>query len=159
MPLHIVLYQPEIPYNTGNIGRTCLATNTALHLIEPLGFSLDDKSVKRSGLDYWPHVDLSVYQQLDDLFAKYPHGEFYYIENFGESYYDDHDYADVEKDIFFIFGNETKGFPRDLLVGKEDRCFRVHMAEHDLVRSLNLSNTAAIIIYEALRQQGFPNMY
>lgn len=158
MGLHIVLYQPEIPYNTGNVGRTCLATNSSLHLIKPLGFSIEDKAVKRAGLDYWKHVNVSVHDDIDHLYEAYPEGEFYFIENFGTSYYDDHDYSNIEKDIFFIFGNETKGFPHERLVGKEDQCFRVHMAEHDLVRSLNLSNTVAIILYEALRQRRFPKM-
>ena len=135
MGLHIVLFQPEIPFNTGNVGRTCLATNTSLHLIKPLGFSIDDKSVKRAGLDYWKHVDVSIYETIDHLYEQYPHGEFYYIENFGTGYYDEHDYSDQEKEIFFIFGNETRGFPRELLAAKEDKCFRVHMAENDKFRS------------------------
>lgn len=153
MGLHIVLFQPEIPANTGNIGRTCLATNTSLHLIHPLGFQIDDKTVRRAGLDYWHHVKLHEYDLLDELYAKYPEGIFYFIENFGTKHYTDADYSNVDLDIFFIFGRETSGIPRELIAGKEDHCLRVHMT--DKVRSLNLSNTAAIIIYEALRQQDF----
>lgn len=156
MGLHIVLYQPEIPANTGNIARTCLATDTTLHLIHPLGFSTDDKMLRRAGLDYWHHVKVQEYNDLQELYARYPNGLFYYIENFGTGYYTDYDYSDTEEDIFFVFGRETNGIPRGLIEGKEDRCLRVHMTEH--VRSLNLSNTAAIILYEALRQQGFQGM-
>lgn len=156
MSLHVVLFQPEIPANTGNIGRTCLATDTSLHLIHPLGFSTDDKMLKRAGLDYWKNLDVFEYQSIDDLYTHYSEGEFYYIENFGTGHYTDFDFSNIEKDIFFVFGKETTGIPRDLLVGKEERCLRIHM--NDKVRSLNLSNTAAIIIYEALRQQNFPNL-
>ncbi|WP_068675642.1 tRNA (uridine(34)/cytosine(34)/5-carboxymethylaminomethyluridine(34)-2'-O)-methyltransferase TrmL [Oceanobacillus sp. Castelsardo] len=156
MSLHVVLYQPEIPANTGNIGRTCLATDTTLHLIRPLGFSTDDKMVRRAGLDYWQNVDIHEHDSLDELYDKYPEGEFYYIENFGTKHYTDYDFSDQNKDIFFVFGRETNGIPKELLVGKEDRCLRIHM--NDKVRSLNLSNTAAIIVYEALRQQNFPNL-
>lgn len=156
MSLHVVLYQPEIPANTGNIGRTCLATGTTLHLIHPLGFSTDDKMLRRAGLDYWKNVDVREYQSIDELYNKYPDGDFYYIENFGTKYYTDYDYNKTDKDIFFVFGRETDGIPKKLLKGKEDRCLRIHM--NDQVRSLNLSNTAAILVYEALRQQGFPNL-
>lgn len=156
MGLHIVLYQPEIPANTGNIARTCLATNTTLHLIRPLGFSTDDKMLKRAGLDYWQHVRVFEYDSIDELYDKYKQGVFYYIENFGTKYYTDYNYRSMDKEIFFVFGKETTGIPKSLIEGKEDHCLRVHMT--DKVRSLNLSNTAAIIIYEALRQQGFPNI-
>ncbi|WP_163971398.1 tRNA (uridine(34)/cytosine(34)/5-carboxymethylaminomethyluridine(34)-2'-O)-methyltransferase TrmL [Oceanobacillus halotolerans] len=156
MSLHVVLYQPEIPANTGNIARTCLATNATLHLIHPLGFSTDDKMVRRAGLDYWKNVDIQEYDSIQDLYDTYPEGEYYYIENFGDKHYTDYDYSNTEGDLFFVFGRETDGIPKELLKGKEDRCLRIHM--NDQVRSLNLSNTAAIIIYEVLRQQGFPNM-
>ncbi|MHA6251593.1 tRNA (cytidine(34)-2'-O)-methyltransferase [Oceanobacillus sp. CAU 1775] len=156
MSLHVVLFQPEIPANTGNIGRTCLATDTALHLIHPLGFSTDDKMLRRAGLDYWQHLDVFEYPSIDALYERYPEGEFYYIENFGTGHYTDFDYSNTEKDIFFVFGRESSGIPKDLLIGKEDRCLRIHM--NDKVRSLNLSNSAAIIIYEALRQQKFPKL-
>lgn len=153
MSLHVVLYQPEIPANTGNIGRTCLATDTKLHLVHPLGFSTDDKMLRRAGLDYWEHLDVAEHQSIEELFEKYPEGEFYYIENFGTKHYTDYDFSNTTKDIFFVFGRESTGIPKALIAGKEDRCLRIHM--NDKVRSLNLSNTAAIIIYEALRQQQF----
>lgn len=156
MSLHVVLYQPEIPANTGNIGRTCLATDTTLHLIHPLGFSTDDKMLRRAGLDYWKNLDVIEHQSIEELYDKHPDAEFYYIENFGTKHYTDFDFSDSDKDIFFVFGRETNGIPKELLIGKEDRCLRIHM--NDKVRSLNLSNTAAIIIYEALRQQGFPGV-
>ncbi|GEN30757.1 tRNA (cytidine/uridine-2'-O-)-methyltransferase [Cerasibacillus quisquiliarum] len=156
MGLHVVLYQPEIPANTGNIARTCLATDTTLHLIHPLGFSLEDKMVRRAGLDYWDRVDVVEHQSIDELYRAYPNGQFYYIENFGTKYYTDYDYSDSNNELFFVFGKESKGIPKELLVGKEDRCLRIHM--NDQVRSLNLSNTAAIIVYEVLRQQGFPGV-
>ncbi|WP_047982863.1 tRNA (cytidine(34)-2'-O)-methyltransferase [Ornithinibacillus californiensis] len=156
MSLHVVLFEPEIPANTGNIGRTCLATDTKLHLIHPLGFSTDDKAVRRAGLDYWKEVDIVEHNSIFDLYDNYPNGKFYYIENFGTKHYTDYDYSNLEEDIFFVFGKESTGFPKELLVGKEDQCLRIHM--NDKVRSLNLSNTAAIIIYEALRQQGFPKL-
>ena len=156
MSLHIVLYQPEIPANTGNIARTCLATDTTLHLIHPLGFSTEDKMLRRAGLDYWKKVDIKEYASIDALYAAYPGGTYYYIENFGTAQYTDYDYSDVEEEIFFVFGRETDGIPKGLIEGKEEQCLRIHM--NDKVRSLNLSNTAAIIIYEALRQQKFPGL-
>lgn len=156
MSLHIALYQPEIPANTGNIARTCLGTNTALHLIHPLGFSTDDKMLRRAGLDYWYHVDVREYENIRQMYDQYPNATYYYIENFGTNHYTDVDLTNTDDDIFFIFGQETKGIPRELIEGKENQCLRVHMSEH--IRSLNLSNTAAIVLYEALRQQGFPNL-
>ncbi|WP_208586933.1 tRNA (uridine(34)/cytosine(34)/5-carboxymethylaminomethyluridine(34)-2'-O)-methyltransferase TrmL [Gracilibacillus suaedae] len=156
MAVHVVLYQPEIPANTGNIARTCLATNVHLHLIRPLGFSTDDKMLRRAGLDYWHDVSINYYDSLDELYETFPNAEFYYIENFGTKYYSDFDFSDSEKDMFFVFGRETNGIPKELLEGKEDRCLRIHMT--DKVRSLNLSNTAAIIVYDVLKQQGFPGL-
>ena len=156
MSIHVVLYQPEIPANTGNIARTCLATDTTLHLIHPLGFSTEDKMVRRAGLDYWKNVDIHEYDSIEELYATYPNGVYYYIENFGEKHYTDYNFYEVEKDLLFVFGRETTGIPKELIEGKEDHCLRIHM--NDKVRSLNLSNTAAIIIYEALRQQGFQNL-
>jgi tRNA (cytidine/uridine-2'-O-)-methyltransferase len=154
--VHVVLFEPEIPANTGNIGRTCLATDTKLHLIHPLGFSTEDKAVRRAGLDYWKDVDIEEHQTIFDLYDQYPLGKFYYIENFGTKHYTDFDFSNIEEDLFFVFGKESTGIPKDLLVGKEDQCLRIHM--NDKVRSLNLSNTAAIIVYEVLRQQGFPHL-
>ncbi|MUV36660.1 tRNA (cytidine(34)-2'-O)-methyltransferase [Lentibacillus sp. JNUCC-1] len=156
MGLHIVLYQPEIPANTGNISRTCHATNATLHLVHPLGFSTDDRMLRRAGLDYWKDVDIKEYPAIDDVYRTYPHGDFYYIENFGTRHYTDFDFSDSNKDWFFVFGRETNGIPHELLKGKEDKCLRVHM--NDKVRSLNLSNTAAVIVYEVLRQQNFPGL-
>ncbi|MGP4073576.1 tRNA (uridine(34)/cytosine(34)/5-carboxymethylaminomethyluridine(34)-2'-O)-methyltransferase TrmL [Piscibacillus sp. B03] len=156
MGIHVVLYQPEIPANTGNIARTALATDSTLHLIRPLGFSTEDKMLRRAGLDYWHDVNIIYHDSLEELYEKYPEASFYYIENFGTKYYTDYDYSNPEEDIFFVFGRETDGIPKSKLEGKEDRCLRIHMT--DKVRSLNLSNTAAIIVYEALRQQGFPNL-
>ncbi|SES67963.1 tRNA (cytidine/uridine-2'-O-)-methyltransferase [Oceanobacillus limi] len=156
MSVHVVLYQPEIPANTGNIARTCLATDVTLHLIHPLGFSTDDKMVRRAGLDYWKNVDIQEYNAIEELYERYPNGSFYYIENFGTKHYTDFDFSNTEEEILFVFGRETDGIPKNLLIGKEEQCLRIHM--NDKVRSLNLSNTAAIIVYEALRQQGFPNM-
>lgn len=156
MSINIVLYQPEIPANTGNIARTCLATNATLHLIHPLGFSTDDKMVRRAGLDYWKHVDIREYASIIEFYDTYPDGTYYYIENFGAKQYTDYDYSDTDEDLFFVFGRETVGIPKSLLVGKQDQCLRIPMSNN--VRSLNLANTAAIIIYEALKQQGYPGM-
>ncbi|GAA4075624.1 MAG TPA: tRNA (cytidine(34)-2'-O)-methyltransferase [Bacilli bacterium] len=159
MGIHIVLYQPEIPANTGNIARTCLATNATLHLVRPLGFSTEDKMLKRAGLDYWYDVNVQYYDSIDELYEKNRGAEYYYIENFGTKYYSEFDFSDSSRELFFVFGRETSGIPKALLEGKEDRCLRIHMAKNDKVRSLNLSNTAAIIAYDVLKQQGFPNMH
>ncbi|WP_435622080.1 tRNA (uridine(34)/cytosine(34)/5-carboxymethylaminomethyluridine(34)-2'-O)-methyltransferase TrmL [Anoxybacillus eryuanensis] len=155
--LHVVLYQPEIPANTGNIARTCAATGTSLHLIRPLGFSTDDKMLKRAGLDYWEYVDVHYYDSLQELFDQYKEGEFFFITKFGQTYYTSFDYSDPTKDYFFVFGRETSGLPKDLIENNMERCLRIPMNEY--VRSLNLSNTAAILVYEALRQQNFPNVF
>ncbi|WP_152642929.1 tRNA (uridine(34)/cytosine(34)/5-carboxymethylaminomethyluridine(34)-2'-O)-methyltransferase TrmL [Bacillus alveayuensis] len=155
--LHVVLYQPEIPANTGNIARTCAATDTTLHLIRPLGFSTDDKMLKRAGLDYWQYVNVLYYDSLEELFDKYKDGEFYFITKFGKQYYSSFDYSDPSKDYFFVFGRETTGLPKELIENNMERCLRIPMNEN--VRSLNLSNTAAILVYEALRQQGFPGVF
>ena len=156
MPIHVVLYQPEIPANTGNIARTCAATDTSLHLIRPLGFSTDDKMLKRAGLDYWQHVDIHYHDSLDDFFGAYAHGQFYYIETFGQKAHSDFDYTDKDADIFFMFGRETTGLPKDLIRENLNKCLRIPMNNN--VRSLNLSNTAAILIYEALRQQNYNDL-
>lgn len=153
MSIHIVLFEPEIPTNTGNIARTCVATGSILHLIHPLGFSIEDKKLKRAGLDYWPYVDVREHQSIEELYDKYPEGTYYYIENFGSKYYTDFDYSNTTVDLFFVFGKETTGIPKQLLAGEEERCLRIPITEN--VRSLNLANSAAILIYEALRQQDF----
>ncbi|WP_347861298.1 tRNA (cytidine(34)-2'-O)-methyltransferase [Salimicrobium sp. PL1-032A] len=156
MPNHVVLFQPEIPANTGNIARTCLATDTSLHLIRPLGFSTEDRMVKRAGLDYWYDVTIHYYDALEELYETYPDGEFYYIENFGGESFTDADYTETAKDQFFVFGRESDGIPHELLEGLEDRCLRIPMT--DKVRSLNLANTVSIMLFHVLREQGFPGL-
>ena len=156
MALHVALYQPEIPPNTGNIARTCLGTGTSLHLIHPLGFNIDDKTLRRAGLDYWKNVDVFEHDSFEALHAAYPEARFYYIENYGTDHYTEVDFSDSEQDLFLVFGKETTGIPRELLAGKEDSCLRIHM--NDKIRSLNLANSVAIVVYEALRQQGFPKL-
>lgn len=155
MGLHVVLYQPEIPANTGNIARTCAATNTALHLIRPLGFSTDDKMLKRAGLDYWKFVDVTYYDSLDEFYKK-NEGEFFYITKFGKKKHTDIDLTNRETNFYFIFGRETNGLPPEVLEANRNRCLRLPMT--DSVRALNLSNTAAILVYEALRQQDYPGV-
>ncbi|ADV95877.1 tRNA (cytidine(34)-2'-O)-methyltransferase [Bacillus subtilis] len=156
MALHVVLYQPEIPANTGNIARTCAATNTTLHLIRPLGFSTDDKMLKRAGLDYWEFVNVVYHDSLEELFEAYEKGQFFFITKFGQQPHTSFDYTDLDEDYFFVFGRETSGLPKDLIQNNMDRCLRLPMTEH--VRSLNLSNTAAILVYEALRQQNYRDL-
>lgn len=153
MAIHVVMYQPEIPQNTGNISRTCAATHSVLHLIRPLGFSTDDKQLKRAGLDYWEFVDVRYHDSLEELWEKHPEGIFYYITKYGEQYPSQIDLSDVEQDYFFVFGRETKGLPLEVIDANAERCIR--LPQSNLVRSLNVSNTAAIIVYEALRQQGY----
>lgn len=156
MALHVVLYQPEIPANTGNIARTCAATNTTLHLIRPLGFSTDDKMLKRAGLDYWKFVNIYYYDSLDELFEANEQGQFFFITKFGEKPHTSFSYEDSSIDYFFVFGRETNGLPKEIIDNNMERCLRLPMTEH--VRSLNLSNTAAILIYEALRQQNYNDL-
>ncbi|WP_414843643.1 tRNA (uridine(34)/cytosine(34)/5-carboxymethylaminomethyluridine(34)-2'-O)-methyltransferase TrmL [Bacillus velezensis] len=154
--LHVVLYQPEIPANTGNIARTCAATDTTLHLIRPLGFSTDDKMLKRAGLDYWEFVNVVYHDSLEELFEAYENGKFFFITKFGKKPHTSFDYSNTEEDFFFVFGRETSGLPKELIENNMDRCLRLPMTEH--VRSLNLSNTAAILVYEALRQQNYRDL-
>ncbi|KAA0560152.1 MULTISPECIES: tRNA (uridine(34)/cytosine(34)/5-carboxymethylaminomethyluridine(34)-2'-O)-methyltransferase TrmL [Bacillaceae] len=156
MGVHVVLYQPEIPANTGNIARTCAATDTTLHLIRPLGFSTDDKMLKRAGLDYWQFVNIVYYDSIEEFFEKNDGGEFFYLTKYGKIPHTDFDYSVEEKDYFFIFGRETSGLPDDIIQNNLDRALRIPMNEN--VRSLNLSNTAAILIYEALRQRNYPGL-
>lgn len=118
LSLHVVLYQPEIPANTGNIARTCAGTGTTLHLIRPLGFSTDDKMLKRAGLDYWKHVNIVYYDSLEEFFEKNADGEVYYIETFGEKPFTDFDFSDPDKNLYFMFGRETSGLPNDLIEKK-----------------------------------------
>lgn len=153
MAIHVVLYQPEIPANTGNIARTCAATDTPLHLIRPLGFSTDDKMLKRAGLDYWEFVNIIYYDSLDEFFEKNQGGEFYYLTKHGKKPHTAFDYSDSSKDHYFVFGRETSGLPMDLIENNKEHCLRIPMTNN--VRSLNLSNTAAILVYEGLRQQNY----
>jgi len=153
MPIHVALYQPEIPPNTGNIARTCVATNVDLHLIHPLGFDIDTKTARRAGMDYWEHTALHHYDSLEEMFARYPEASFYFVETGGNKVHTEVDYSDIETDIFFVFGKESSGLPKDLLAKNVDKILTIPMT--DKVRSLNLSNTAAILIYEALRQQNY----
>lgn len=155
MAIHVVLYQPEIPANTGNIARTCAATGTALHLIRPLGFSTDEDMLKRAGIDFWQFVNVRYYDSLSDFFSE-NHGDFYYIETFGEKAHSSFNFSDTSKEYYFMFGKESTGLPKDLLRQNKDHFLRIPMNEN--VRSLNLSNTAAILVYEALRQQEFSNL-
>lgn len=148
--MNIVLYQPEIPYNTGNIGRTCVATNTKLHLIRPLGFSLDQKEVHRAGLDYWPRLDLEVYDDYQDFVRKNPNARIWYSTTKAHQIYTEVSYA---PDDFLMFGPESRGIPEEILVDHEESCVRIPMYED--TRSLNLCNSAAIVLYEALRQNDF----
>ncbi|WP_259383916.1 tRNA (uridine(34)/cytosine(34)/5-carboxymethylaminomethyluridine(34)-2'-O)-methyltransferase TrmL [Bacillus thuringiensis] len=156
MGVHVVLYQPEIPANTGNIARTCAATGTELHLIRPLGFSTDDKMLKRAGLDYWQHVKITYYDSIEEFYEKNKDGEFFYLTKYGEKAHTAFDYSKREKDYYFVFGRETNGLPANVIEENFDHCLRIPMT--DKVRSLNLSNTAAILIYEAFRQQNYPGL-
>jgi tRNA (cytidine/uridine-2'-O-)-methyltransferase len=156
MSINVVLYQPQIPSNTGNIARTCAGTDTNLHLIRPLGFSTDDKMLKRAGLDYWQYVNIVYYDSLDDFFEKNAGGEFFYITKFGQKAFSSFDYSNVSKDYYFIFGRETTGLPKDVIENNKEVSLRIPMNEN--IRSLNLSNTAAILIYEALRQQNYAHL-
>ena len=151
--MNIVLYQPEIPQNTGNIARTCAATGANLFLIEPLGFSLSDKYLKRAGLDYFSMVDMQVFPTFDALLNAFPDAKFHFATTKAP-----HDYAQVtyEKDDFIVFGCETRGLPESLLKRVYERCIRIPMREG--ARSLNLSNSVAIVLYEALRQQNFTHL-
>nr|WP_218926344.1 tRNA (uridine(34)/cytosine(34)/5-carboxymethylaminomethyluridine(34)-2'-O)-methyltransferase TrmL [Gemella palaticanis] len=154
---NIVLYQPEIPANTGNIARTCVGTNTRLHLIMPIGFSIDDKHLKRAGLDYWENLDLVIWDSLDHFLSETSDKNYYLITKFGSKLYSDCNFKnDSDEEIYFIFGRETKGLPESFREKYLDKTLKIPMT--DKVRSLNLSNTAALIIYEALRQQNFKNI-
>lgn len=153
--INIVLYEPEIPENTGNIMRTCVATNSKLHLIEPFGFIFDEKRIKRSGANYIDKVDYERYIDFDDFLSKND-GEFYYFTRYGNSAYSDIDFTDISKNIYLIFGKESTGIPKEILHENLDRCYRIPTSDN--VRALNLSNCVALVTYEALRQQNFPNL-
>lgn len=150
---HIVLHQPEIPQNTGNIGRTCVATGASLHLIGPLGFRLDEKSLKRAGMDYWKDLDVITYDDYEDFLQKNPDAVVYYVTTKGKHVYSDISYRPGS---FLMFGKESGGIPEEILIKHPENCVRIPML--DGTRSLNLSNAAAIVLYEALRQQQFADM-
>lgn len=150
MPLHIVLVNPEIPQNTGNIARTCAATGAVLHLIEPLGFSLSDKYLKRAGLDYWHLMEMHTYSGLEEFFRAHPNARMHFASTKAPRGYTE---ANYREDDFLVFGCETRGLPENLLERVYDRCVRIPMREE--ARSLNLSNSVAIVLYEALRQLDF----
>ena len=151
--MHIVLVNPEIPQNTGNIARTCAATGAMLHLIRPLGFELSDKYLKRAGLDYWHMMTLEVHESWEDFLSKYPDARLHYATTKAPRDYCGAQYMDGD---FLVFGRETKGLDEELLSRNYEKCIRIPMCSD--ARSLNLSNSVAIVLYEALRQQGFPNL-
>ena len=153
--IHIVLYQPEIPQNTGNIMRTCAATNTRLHLIKPLGFALDEKSVRRSGMDYREIIEPHVYENYEH-FVSLNKGKYYFVTRYGKKAPSQMDFTQSEEDIYLFFGRESTGIPKDILRPHLDTCLRLPMVEN--ARSLNLSNTVAIVVYEVLRQLDFPGL-
>ena len=153
--LNIVLLEPEIPQNTGNIMRTCVATGTRLHLIKPLGFKIDDAHLKRSGVNYIDKLEYYVYENYDEFVSKNP-GEYYYFTRYGHKPHTSFDYSDTNKEIYLVFGKESTGIPRELLMPHLDRCMRIPMT--DKVRALNVSNSVAIVIYEALRQQDYNDL-
>ena len=153
MALNIVLFEPEIPANTGNIGRTCVATGTRLHLIEPLGFRLNEKSIKRAGMDYWEHLDVTRYINFEDFLEKNPNAKIYMATTKGQHVYTEVNY---EPDCYIMFGKESAGIPEEILVKHPDNCIRIPMLSE--IRSLNLSNSVAVVLYEALRQNQFQSM-
>ncbi len=150
--INIVMVEPEIPQNTGNVARTCAATGARLHLVGPMGFKIDDKKLKRAGLDYWHFLDISYYDNLDEFFQKNK-GEYYYFTTKGRKTHSEVSYPD---NIYLLFGKETKGLPEELLIKEPQNCVRIPMANE--IRSLNLSNSVAIAVYEVLRQWDYPEL-
>ena len=151
--LNLVLVEPEIPQNTGNIARTCAATGAKLHIVQPMGFKIDDKKLKRAGLDYWYLLDITYYEDIDDFFEKNKEGKFFYFSTKADKTYADIDYPD---NAYLVFGKETKGLPEKLLYDNHDTTVRIPMI--DDARSLNLSNAVAVGVYEVLRQWDFPEL-
>jgi len=151
--MNIVLLEPEIPQNTGNIGRTCCATGTKLHLIEPMGFRINEKSLKRAGMDYWEHLDVTIYDSYNDFVEKNPNAKIWYATTKAPNRYCDVSYSD---DDFIMFGKESAGIPETILVDNQSTCVRIPMNPE--IRSLNLANSVAIVLYEALRQNEFAGM-
>lgn len=152
---HIVLVEPEIPANTGNIARTCAVTGAALHLVKPLGFSIDDKQLKRAGLDYWSLLDIRIHDSLDDFLTLHGQEQLWLVETPGSRHYDE---VRFPEGSFFVFGKETKGLSKALLERYPDHVIRIPMLPTRAARSLNLSNSVAVVLFEALRQQGFPGL-
>ncbi len=155
MAVNIVLVEPEIPHNTGNIIRTVANTGATLHLIRPLGFSLDDKHLKRCGLDYWDIANIQFYDSFEELQEKYPDGQYFFLTTKGKK---NHVQVEYRDECFLVFGKETKGLPKDLIEKNIENCIRIPMRDLEKARCLNLSNSVAIVVYEALRQLGFENM-
>lgn len=153
MNLNIVLVEPEIPQNTGNIARSCVLTRSTLHLVKPLGFSVDDRQLKRAGLDYWQYLDVRYYENLEDFYAQNP-GTYYYATTKAKNIYTDVQYKPGD---YILFGRESRGLPQEVVEKNYDNCIRIPMVKESL-RSLNLANSANIIMFEALRQMGFPEM-
>ncbi len=151
--MNIVLLEPEIPSNTGNIGRTCVATGARLHLIEPLGFRLNEKSIQRAGMDYWEQLDVTRYVNFEEFLEKNGHPKIYMATTKAKRNYTD---VSFEEDAYLLFGKESAGIPEEILLDYEESCIRIPMLEE--IRSLNLSNSVAIVLYEALRQQNFASM-
>lgn len=155
MSIHIVLINPEIPPNTGNIARSCAATDSVLHLVKPLGFSIDDKSLKRAGLDYWPFVKLELHESLDEFMADCKGRRMFLATTKGEKLYTEVEFEDED---MILFGRETAGLPRDFIDRNKEKAIRIPMSRDTRLRSLNLSNSANIVLFEALRQLGFPEL-
>lgn len=153
MSINIVLVEPEIPQNTGNIVRTCAATGARLHIVKPMGFEIDDKKLKRAGLDYWHFLNIQYYENLDDFFEQNQDGRFFYLSSKGTASYTDVEFKDGD---FLLFGKETKGLPEKLLIEHPERSIRIPMISD--ARCLNLSNSVAIVVYEALRQNNFQSL-
>lgn len=151
--MNIVLHEPEMPANTGNIGRTCVATGSRLHLIGPLGFQINDKMLKRAGLDYWPQLDVTVYDDFDDFMEKNPGAHLYMATTKAKNVYT---HVHYDENAYIMFGKESAGIPEEILVDNEETCIRIPMIGD--IRSLNLSNSVAIVLYEALRQHNFETM-
>ena len=152
--INIVLFEPEIPQNTGNIMRTCAGTYAKLHLIKPLGFSLDDRYLKRSGVNYIEHCDYTVYENYEDFLSKNKDGDFYYLTRYGKKPHTSFDFSNRDKNIYLIFGKESTGIPKEILSKHLDRCLRI--PTNGNIRALNLSNCVAIVLFEVLRQQDYP---
>lgn len=154
--INVVLYNPEIPQNTGNIIRTCAGTNARLHLIKPLGFSLDKKDVRRSAVNHIDDIEMFVYEDWNEFLSKNT-GTFYFITRYGQKPHSEFDYSNIEENLYFVFGSESSGIPKEVLRNDFDHCLRIPMS--DKIRSLNLSNCVTMVVYEALRQQNYHGLY